>query len=582
VSLLRAPDLPVADPGIPPTTPWRLFGWLATRRKAHAAAVLISAVFSLGLVPVMPIFLTGAVDDGIRGRDWGALAAWAGALTLAGSVAAVSIVIHHRLTVWWRQDAEYRVLQLATRKTGRLGSLLRQRTTTGAVVSVGITDVNSIGRAVESLAPTMGCGAGIIAVAVLLFDMSAVLGLTVFTGVIAVAAITGPLLRHLQARYRSYREDVGAITGRAADIVAGLRVLRGVGGEDRFNAAYRRDSQRLKRSGFGLASPGAWIDAVSEGAPAILLGAVVWLSARLVASGDITVGQMVAAFGYTAALLMPVRWLMGTAMTLIQGRVACGKVCELLALPERDTPTDPLRGPATGAELHDPASDLTLRPGLTVIAAADMDSVAAIFDRLAGLEPSEARFGTVPVAALDPEELRRRVLTADHDAYLFAGTLTALISAANDSAANANAANDSATDGTDRVRTAITTAAADDIVDALPHGLGTELDNQARTLSGGQRQRLRLARALAADPEVLLLHEPTSAVDSHTEARIAERLTAARDGRTTAVAAASPLWLGRADTVAFVQDGKAIATGTHAELTAARPDYRVLVNRELT
>ncbi|MCD0446015.1 ABC transporter ATP-binding protein/permease [Glycomyces sp. A-F 0318] len=564
--LLRAPDLPVADPGDPPATPWALFRWLATRRKAHAAAVLVSAVFSLGLVPVMPIFLTGAVDDGIAARDWGALAAWAGALAAAGSVAAVSIVVHHRLTVWWRQDAEYRVLQLATRKTGRLGASLRRRTTTGAVVSVGITDVNGIGRAVESLAPTMGCGAGIIAVAVLLFEMSAALGLTVLLGVVAVAAMTGPLLRRLQARYRAYREDVGAITGRATDIVAGLRVLRGVGGEDRFNAAYRRDSQRLKRSGFGLAAPGAWIDAVSEGAPAILLGAVVWMSARLVASGDITVGQMVAAFGYTAALLLPVRWLMGTAMTLIQGRVACGKVCELLALPERETPRDPLPGPEAGAELHDPESGLTLAPGLTAVAA-DAESAAAVFDRLAGLEPSEATFGAVPVARIDPDELRRRVLPADHDAYLFAGTLEALVAAR---------------DGHDRVRAAVTAAAADDIVDALPDGLATVLDNQARTLSGGQRQRLRLARALAADTEVLLLREPTSAVDSHTEARIAERLTAARGRRTTAVASASPLWLGRADAVAFLQDGKVVATGTHAALTAARPDYRALVDRELS
>jgi ABC-type multidrug transport system fused ATPase/permease subunit len=562
VSLLRAPELPVDDPGRPPTTPWRLFTWLATRRKALAAAVLISAVFSLGLVPVMPIFLTGAVDDGLARRDWGALLAWAGALTLAGSVAAVSIVLHHRLTVWWRHDAQYRVLQLATRKTAHLGSRLRHHTTTGSVVSVGVTDVVSIGRAIESLAPTVGCVTGIVAVAVLLFGMSAVLGLTVFIGVIAVAAVTGPMLRRLQTRYGAFRSDIGRVTERAADIVAGLRVLRGVGGEARFNAAYRRDSQRLKRSGFGLAAPGAWIDAISEGAPAILLGAVVWMSARLVASGDITVGQMVAAFGYTAALLMPVRWLMGTAMTIIQGEVACAKVCELLALPERDAPRDPLPGPETGAELHDPASGLTLAPGLTVVATADTDAAAAIFDRLAGLAPSEATFGPIPIARMASDELRRRILPGDHDAYLFAGTLTAVI-------------------GGRDPKAAIAAAAAEDIVDAFPDGLDTELDNQARTLSGGQRQRLRLARALAAEPEVLLLLEPTSAVDSHTEARITERLTELRRGRTTALVSASPLWLGRADQVAFVHDGKVAATGTHTELLASRPDYRALVNREL-
>ncbi|WP_156925827.1 ABC transporter transmembrane domain-containing protein [Glycomyces arizonensis] len=576
---LRAPDLPVADPlwphgakpkaspTPPPSTPWRLFWWLATRRKALAASVWISAVFSLGLVPVMPIFLTGAVDDGITRHDWGALAAWVGALVAAGSVVAVSIVVHHRMTVWWRQDASYRAQQLTVAKVGRLGARLRAHATTGDVVSVGITDMRAIGRSIEALAPTVGCAGGIIAVAVLLFTTSVSLGLAVFIGVIAVAVLTGPLLGRLQRRYRSYREHVGAITTRSSDIVAGLRVLRGVGGEDAFNESYRRDSQDLKRAGLRIAAPGAWIDTLAAGAPLILLGAVVWQSARLAASGEITVGQMVAAYAYTAALLQPVRWLMGTAMTLMQGHVAAAKICELLNLPEPPRRTDTRPGPDTGAELADPDAGLRLKPGLTAIAAADPRSATGLFDRLAGLAPAETAFGGVPVSDMDPEELRRRVLVADHDAYLYAGTLETVLAGAV---------------GEDRVAEAVTAACADDVVDALPDGIATDLGNQARTVSGGQRQRLRLARALAAEPEVLLLHEPTSAVDSHTESRIVERVAALRKGLTTAVASTSPLWLGRADTVAFVQDGKVAATGTHAHLMAAAPDYRALVARELT
>jgi ABC-type multidrug transport system fused ATPase/permease subunit len=168
------------------------------------------------------------------------------------------------------------------------------------------------------------------------------------------------------------------------------------------------------------------------------------------------------------------------------------------------------------------------------------------------------------VAQLDRDELRRRVLVADHDAYLFAGTVAAAVAAR---------------DGIDRVDAAIEAASAHDVVEALPEGLDTEVENQARTLSGGQRQRLRLARAIAADPEALLLHEPTSAVDSHTEARIVERLAETRGGRATAIATTSPLWLGRADTVAFVQGGKVVARGTHRELVAEHSDYRALVTR---
>ncbi|GAB4001984.1 ABC transporter ATP-binding protein [Glycomyces albus] len=558
----------MADPGMPPrTTPWRFFWWLATRRKGLAASVWISALFSLGLVPVMPIFLTGAVDDGLSQRDWGALASWGGALVAAGSVVAVSIVIHHRMTVWWRQDASYRAQQLTIAKVGRLGSRLREKATTGDVVSVGITDMRTIQRSIESVAPTVGCLGGITAVAVLLFNTSVQLGAVVFGGVIAVAVLTGPLLGRLQRRYRTYRESVGAITTRASDIVAGLRVLRGVGGEDAFNDSYRRDSQALKRAGLRIAGPGAWIDVLSDGAPLVLLGAVVWISARLVGAGEITVGQMVSAYGYTAALLLPVGWLMGTAMVLMQGHVASAKICDLLNLPEPPPPAATRPGPATGAALTDPESGLGLRPGLTAVASADSQAIADLFDRLAGLAPGRADFGGVPVTDIDPGELRRRVLVSDHDAYLFAGTLAAVIAGRR---------------GADRVRESVRAASAEDIVDTLPDGLDTEVVNQIRTLSGGQRQRLRLARALAAAPEVLLAHEPSSAVDSHTEARIVERVAELRTGLTTAVATTSPLWLGRAHTVAFIQDGKVKAVGGHAELMAAEPDYRALVSREPT
>jgi ABC-type multidrug transport system fused ATPase/permease subunit len=117
-------------------------------------------------------------------------------------------------------------------------------------------------------------------------------------------------------------------------------------------------------------------------------------------------------------------------------------------------------------------------------------------------------------------------------------------------------------------------------MEALPDGLATEVEERGRSFSGGQRQRLVLARALVADPEVLVLDEPTSAVDAHTEARIADRLRARRQGRTTVVCTTSPLLLDRADRVALVVDGRVVAEGRHRELIHAEPRYRAVVTRE--
>ena len=162
--------------------------------------------------------------------------------------------------------------------------------------------------------------------------------------------------------------------------------------------------------------------------------------------------------------------------------------------------------------------------------------------------------------------VRERILVADNDAYLFAGALRETVTAR-------DGAGDAA------VTAAVRVAMAEDVVAALPEGLGSFVEAQGRSLSGGQRQRLRLVRALLADPEVLLLVEPTSAVDAHTESVVAQRLHEARRGRTTVVVATSPLLLDRADRVAYLVEGRVVATGSHTDLLATEPGYRALAFR---
>jgi ABC-type multidrug transport system fused ATPase/permease subunit len=290
---------------------------------------------------------------------------------------------------------------------------------------------------------------------------------------------------------------------------------------------------------------------------------VTWLGARFALAGEITVGQLVSFYGYAAFLVAPLRQLTEVIDKMTRGHVASRRVVQMLRvgtdLPDPAEPVD-----VAGGELADPASGVVITPGLvTAIAAADPVDAVTIADRL-GRYADGATLAGVPLTQLRLATVRERILVADNDARLFTGPLREDL------------------DPYDRggVPAALAAAAAADIIDALPVGLQSEVAERGRTFSGGQQQRLRLVRALVADPEILVLVEPTSAVDAHTEARIADRLSLARAGRTTAICSTSPLVLDRADRVLYVEDGRVVAEGTHRSLLDTEPRYARTVLRE--
>jgi ABC-type bacteriocin/lantibiotic exporter with double-glycine peptidase domain len=174
----------------------------------------------------------------------------------------------------------------------------------------------------------------------------------------------------------------------------------------------------------------------------------------------------------------------------------------------------------------------------------------------------------VDLARFPLQVLRATVLVSDTGSSLFAGTLQ-------------DAVDPHGVLTREQAEQALRAAGAEDVYDALPGGWGGQLEERGRGLSGGQRQRVVLARALAADPQVLVLVEPTSAVDAHTEARTAQRVAAHRRGRTTVVTTVSPLWLHHADHVVLLAGGRVVAEGRHEELLATHPGYREVVARTL-
>ncbi|RKF24970.1 ABC transporter ATP-binding protein [Micromonospora globbae] len=559
---------PAGDPGVPDDrSATRYLIWLAGRHKTFLGAGILLGVVWMVAQALMPAAVGRAVD-GLSRRDEGALLTWGLVLLGLGVLQAAAGVLRHQFAVRNWLAAAYRTVQLTVATANRLGAALPRRVATGEVVSVGTSDIDQIGSAIDITARGTGAVVAIVTVAVILLDASVPLGLVVVLGVPVLMAVVGLLIRPLHRQQHAYRDAEGALTTRAGDIVSGLRVLRGVGGEPVLSARYRAESQALRAHGVRVARVQSLLEAAQVLLPGAFLVLVTWLGARFALAGRISPGELVAFYGYTAFLVSPLRQLTEAVDKLTRGHVAARRVVRLLRLtPDLVDPARPATVPDNPGELVDVESGVRVPPGrLTALAATAPEDAVAIVDRLGRYVDSDATLHGVPLRELPLATVRERILVADNDAHLFTGRLRTELDP-----------HDRADDAT--LDAALRAASAVDIVEALPDGLDSPVAERGREFSGGQQQRLRLARALVADPEALLLVEPTSAVDAHTEARIAAGLATARAGRTTLVCTTSPLLLGHADHVIFVEDGKVVAEGTHAELFDQEPRYRAAVSR---
>ena len=566
--------LPLADPGSPdlrsPLSFLLRVAWLQRREVAGGMAFGILWMGSQALVPYV---LGRAIDDGIAAQDRDALMRWALVLVGIGAVQGAAGVLRHRFAVANWIVAAFRTHQWVSAQATRLGAGLSTRTSTGEVVAVGATDTVAVARSLDITARGAGAVVAFGLVSLLLLQASLVLGLVVVIGVPVFGLVIGPALRPLHARQAKQRAVLGSLTTLGADTVAGLRVLRGIGGEAAFVDRYRRESQRVRGAGVQVAHSQALLDAAQVLVPGTFVVLVTWLAARSAVAGQISIGELVAFYGYAAFLVTPLRTITEAADKITRAFVAARRTITLLTHEPLLVPHEPLAadadrelvGPPAGAVLHDARSGLSVGSGAMVaVVCADPDDATALVERLGRyVDDGEVFLGGVALRSLPLTVVRRRVLVLDKQAALLSGPLRTELGG--DAAPLAEA---------------LSTACADDVLDALPGGLDAVLEERGRQLSGGQRQRLVLARALAAEPEVLVLDEPTSAVDAHTEARIAERLHDMRQGRATVLVCTSPLLLDRADEVVLLVDGVVVATGTHRGLLRADPAYRAVVLRD--
>lgn len=536
--------------------PWRYLLWMAASYRSVFFLDCVANVLWVTGQGLTPAAIGEAINAGLIARSQTALVWWGLAVLGLGVVQAVSALFVERFEMRVRVGAGYQTMQFVTRQACDLGATVSRRVSAGDLVTVGVSDISLIGESLEVGARGVGGAVGFVFVAVLMLTASWQVGLLVLIAVPVILLITTRLSRLLRERQGQVRAQQRELTDQAVDIVRGLRVLRGFGGERMFAGRYRDGSQKLRFTVLRQARASAMLGAASTFLPGLLLVGVVALSGELVLSRHLNAGQMVAFYGYAAFLMSPINRMTFAVSKAMQAHVAAANVTRLLRMkPDIGPGPGATAKPVSPGVLADPDSGLLVPArGLTAIVCSAGDAVA-LSDRLGRYVESAATYDGQPLGALPLAAVRERILVATADSHLFAGPLRREL----DPAGRLNGSDD-------LLWAAIDAAAARDIIEALPDQLETSVAAGGREFSGGQLQRLRLVRALMADPEVLILIDPTSAVDAHTESMMAAGMARLRRGRATVVFTTSILLLNHADRVALVIDGTVAAEGSHDSL----------------
>ncbi|MEV5677932.1 MULTISPECIES: ABC transporter ATP-binding protein [unclassified Streptomyces] len=581
-------DLPYADPGDPDVRSGpRFLFWLGRNQLAGQLKALSWGLLHQLAIAGLPLAV-GVTVQAVIDRSGGRLALSGGLIVVLGVLIAVGDTMLHRTAVTNWITAAARVQQLLARKTAELGSALTRRVAAGEVVAVSTGDVEKIGWFVEAISRFASAAAALVLICVGLVLYLPSLGVLVAIAMPVLALAVLPLLPRATRRADFQREKAGRATELASDTVAGLRVLRGIGGEELFLGRYRRASQEVRKAAVRSARMWSLISAIQVLLPGVLLISLVWYGATLARDGKIDVGQLVTVYSAATLMLFPLRHFEEIAMAYSFSRPSAQRAVRVLSL-HRSARTATIDGTAPSGDLYDPATGLMAPQGLfTAVVCGDPDEAGRLAERLGGHAQTEETdegdgaaatapsvlLGGVPLDELPLDSARAAVLVQDKDPVLLSGTLRELL--------------DVPSSGQVAAEDALEAAQCGDVLDALAQAsldtdgdpMRTRITERGRSLSGGQRQRLALARSLVTDPEALVLDEPTSAVDSHTEARVAAGIKRLRQGRTTVAFASSPLLLDLADRVVLIHGGTVVAVGSHRELLGAEPHYRAVVTRE--
>ncbi|SEG97762.1 putative ABC transport system ATP-binding protein [Nonomuraea solani] len=553
-------------------------GILRTALRRNAGAMVGGTVL-MGLYQAgetaFPIALGLIVEHTLRERSLGSLAL---------SIAALAVIIT-TVSLSWRFGM--RVLQKANTTEAhhwrvRVAARALQPVAgdtdlkSGEVLTIATEDADQTADIIEVVPLLISSTVAVLIAAVALGLANVQLGLLVIVGSIAILSILSVMSKRIGASTREQQARVARAGAKVADLISGLRPLHGFGGNHAAFLSYRKVSTEAKSQAITVAKVNGAYAGTALALNAILAAAVTLTAGWLAFNGRISIGELVMAVGLAQFIMEPLRLFSEMPKYVMIARASADRMALVLAAPpvmvpgsERpsaggDLEVDSVRyGSLRELKFHVPAGEFVAIAAYQPRAAADLASILAVHVP-PGSHEGVVRVSGRELAGLSIEAVREHLLVNPYDGEIFAGTLRTNIDPA----------------GTGRlIAEAVEASMLTDVVALHREGLDYAVRDRGANLSGGQRQRLSLARALASDADILVLHDPTTAVDAVTEQLIARNIAKLRRNRTTIVITSSPAFLDAADRVLVLDGGVITAEDTHRNLLTTDETYRLAVAR---
>ena len=550
-------------------------------------AVLSGLLWQTGAISA-PLIVKYAIDHGVVPRDSHALLVWLLALLAVGLLEVVAGGMRHIYAIRNRSATDARVRDAIFAHALRLDASYHDRVGPGELMSRASSDSEHVARMMDAIGHTIGYALTVVAVATVMLVLDVRLALLVLLPLPFVSIAAWAYSQRYDARTRRLQEAWAGAATLVEEAVSGIRVVKGLGAGHALSNRFRQRSDEIVGRALDVARLDAVFNPALELLPLLGIAAVLWVGGRQVIDGGLSLGSFVAFNAYVVMLVWPLRVLGQRVSTLQKALAASARITEVLEaeprLREARHPRElvrPVRGDVRlesvrfGHEGDRPVLDgvdLEIRSGESVAlvgaTGSGKSTVAGLLARLYDADGGRVLLDGHDVRELRLADVRGAVALVFEETFLFTESVRENIRFGRPDADD------------EAVTRAAALAGAAGFIAELPDEYETVLGERGFSLSGGQRQRIAIARAILADPAVLVLDDATSAVDATKEHEIRSALAGVMRGRTTLVIAHRPATIALADRVALLEDGRILEEGTHAELLARSSSYRELLALE--